>query len=111
MTIMTDHFNGSVLEHRGVRSLVGSSPTNKMASTERKEALWGERAHLPVSAGVPVRIITNGNILCRGEALRAALPRKVVKRLFFRKAEAIGAELCGSSQGVSGLVPLVGQSE
>lgn len=80
-----------------------------MASTERKEALWRETAHLPFSARVPLRIITNGTILSWREAHRAAFHRKVVKRLFFRKAEPIGAELCDSSRGISGLVPLDGQ--
>lgn len=85
-------------------------PTKKMASTERKEALWGESTHLPVSVRVPVRIITNANTFWR-EAHREGLHGKVVKRLFFGKARPVRAERCDSSQGISGLVPLGGQSE
>lgn len=108
---MTNHFKGSVLEHRGgVRRLFGSSPTNKMASTERKEALWGERAHLPVSGGVSVRIVTNGNILSWRGSQSSPFTGKWRKGSSSGRAEPIGAELCTSSRGVSGPVPLGGQS-
>lgn len=46
-----------------------------------------------------------------GERLRASLHGKVVKRLFFGNARPVRTELCYSSQGISGLVSLGGQSK
>lgn len=54
-----------------------ATPHHKMVATERKEALWGERAHLPV----------------RRELQGAAFLREMVKRVCgFRKAGPTGTE-------------------
>lgn len=73
---------------------MSTPPHHKMVTTGRKEALWGERAHLPVGR----------------ELHGAAFLRKMVKRVWgFRKVGPIGAELWVPSQGGLGLVPLCGQ--
>lgn len=51
--------------------------------------MWGERAHLPV----------------RREAPSTALLKKVVKRLLFRKAGPIPAELCLPFRAALGWCP------
>lgn len=84
------------------------SPLDKKDGIHRKKGgfVERERAHLPVSVRVPIRIITNANIFWR-EAHREGLHGKVAKRLFFRKAKPVRAELLTPPRASLGWYPLV----